>query len=184
MVPMVNDPTQVSVTHVGPVFSVERLEWMSSQGHIVKDIVRHPGAVTVIGELDDGRLVMIHNHRVSVGAKLLEFCAGKREPGEDPLRGALRELEEETGFSAGGVEPIGRFYTTPGFADELMHVFRAWDLRPVERRLEPGEEIEVALLEPDQVRSAIADGTLVDGKSIAAFHLWEMNRDRNGGAAG
>jgi ADP-ribose pyrophosphatase len=179
MMAMVNDPTQVTLTHVGPVFSVERLEWVSSRGLIVKDIVRHPGAVTIIGELRDGRLVMIRNHRVAVGAKLLEFCAGKRETGEDPQQGALRELEEETGFSAGAIEPIGRFYTTPGFADELMHVFRAWELTPIERRLEPGEEIEVVLLEPDQVRSAIADGTLVDGKSIAAFHLWESSRARS-----
>ena len=173
---MVNDPTQVSVTHVGPVFSVERLEWMSSQGHIVKDIVRHPGAVTVIGELDDGRLVMIRNHRVSVGAKLLEFCAGKREPDEATIDGAARELEEETGYRAGGIERIGRFYTSPGFADELMDVFRAWDLEPVPRRLEPGEDIEVVRLDPDEIRRAISDGTLIDGKSIAAFHLWESHR--------
>ena len=180
MMPIVNDPTQVTVTHVGPVFSVERRVWSSTSGDIVKDIVRHPGAVTVIGELDDGRLVMIRNHRVAVGARLLEFCAGKREPGEDPAQGALRELEEETGYSAETIEPIGRFYTTPGFSDELMHVFRASGLRPVERRLEPGEDIEVVLLTPEALRAAIADGTMIDGKSIAAFHLWALSRAPDG----
>ena len=84
MMRMVNEPTQVTVTHSGPVFSVERLEWIDGSSRIVKDVVRHPGAVTVIGELDDGRLVLIRNHRVAVGASLLEFCAGKREPAEEP----------------------------------------------------------------------------------------------------
>lgn len=180
MMRMVNEPTQVTVSHRGPVFSVERLEWIDGGSRIVKDVVRHPGAVTVIGELDDGRLVLIRNHRVAVGECLLEFCAGKREPSEEPSLGAARELEEETGFAAGELEPIGRFYTSPGFADELMHVFRAWALEPVERRLEPGEEIEVELLEPDEVREAIAAGEMIDGKSIAAFYLWEIHHARGG----
>ena len=91
------------------------------------------------------------------------------------LAGALRELEEETGYAADWIEPIGRFYTSPGFADELMHVFRAGGLRPVPRRLEPGEEIEVVRIAPDALRQAIREGTMVDGKSIAAFHLWEQH---------
>lgn len=168
----VNDPVSVTVTHVGPVFSVERRTWSTTDGSVVKDIVRHPGAVTVIGELDDGRLVLIRNHRVSVDERLLEFCAGKREPSEDPAAGALRELEEETGYAAGWIRPLGSFYTSPGCSDELMHVFRAGALRAVERRLEPGEEIEVELLSPEAVEAAIADGSMRDGKSIAAFHLW------------
>ena len=182
MMTHVNEPTQVTVTHVGPVFSVERREWTTDAGTIVKDIVRHPGAVTVIAELSDGRLVMIRNHRVAVGERLLEFCAGKREPNEATIDGAARELEEETGYRAGGIEPIGRFYTSPGFADELMEVFRAWDLTAVPRRLEPGEDIDVVLVAPDEVRQAIAENTLVDGKSIAAFHLWESHRSGGGRA--
>jgi ADP-ribose pyrophosphatase len=181
MMPNVNDPTQVTVTHVGPVFSVERLEWVTDAGTIVKDVMRHPGAVTVIGELDDGRLVMIRNHRVAVGRPLLEFCAGKREPGEAPEDGARRELEEETGYRAGRIDSIGRFYTSPGCSDELMHVFLARALQPVERRLEPGEEIDVVLLAPDRVRAAIADGELEDGKSLAAFHLWASSVAHGGG---
>jgi ADP-ribose pyrophosphatase len=166
--------------HSGPVFSVERLEFDSESGLVTKDVVRHPGAVTVIGELADGRLVMIRNERAAVQESLLEFCAGKLEPGEEPLEAASRELEEETGYAAASVRVLGRFYTSPGFADELMHVFLATNLTLVAQCLQPGESIEVELLMPSDVQAAIGSGALRDGKSIAAFHLWELARAREG----
>ena len=113
---------------------------------------------------------------------MLELCAGKLEPGEDPVESAGRELEEETGFSAASIIPLGRFYTSPGFADELMHVFEARDLSPVPRRLEPGEDIEVVLLTRREVEDAIGTGALCDGKTIAAFHLWCLRQETSGDA--
>ena len=170
-------PAQVTTLHQGPVFAVERLLFDHSGEPVIKDVVRHPGAVTVIGLRDDGRLVLIRNQRVAVGEALLEFCAGKLEPGEDPEYSALRELEEETGYSAAAITPLGRFYTSPGFADELMHVFLAESLTGVDRRLEPGEEIEVVIMEIEQIQAAIRTGVLIDGKSIAAFHLFCQARE-------
>ncbi|MFZ4066234.1 MAG: NUDIX hydrolase [Phenylobacterium sp.] len=83
--------------HRGTVFAVERVSFRDDTGReIVRDVVRHPGAVTVIPVLDDGRLVMIRNWRVAVGAWLDEFCAGKLEPGEDPALAAARELRWKT----------------------------------------------------------------------------------------
>lgn len=165
-------PAKSERIHEGAVFSVDRLTFETDTGPLVKDVVRHPGAVTVIAVTSDKRLVMIRNHRVAVGCRLLEFCAGKLEPGEDPIESAGRELEEETGFSAASLIPLGRFYTSPGFADELMHVFEARNLTPVPRRLEHGEDIEVVMLTSEEVESAIRSGALCDGKTIAAFQLW------------
>ena len=182
MMRMVQHPTQVTLMHIGPVFSVERLEFASESGTVLKDVVRHPGAVTVIGELADDRLVLIRNERAAVGEALLEFCAGKLEPGEEPAKAAPRELREETGYSAASVKALGRFYTSPGFTDELMHVFVATSLTPIGQCLEPGESIEVELLSASEVRGAIASGELRDGKSIAAFQLWELDRTREGRA--
>lgn len=160
------------VTHSGPVFRVERFEVTDRTGRkAIRDVVRHPGAVTVIPVLADGRLVVIRNERVAVGERLLEFCAGKLERGEDPAEAAGRELEEECGYRAGRIEPLGMFYTSPGFADERMYVFQASDLSPVERRLEPGEEIDVETRSVGELLRATVSGELRDGKSIASLLL-------------
>jgi ADP-ribose pyrophosphatase len=172
------------VTHEGPVFRVERLTFAAAEGDTprVKDVVRHPGAVTVIAVRDDGRLVLVRNRRVAVDRWLLEFCAGKLERGEDPAAAAGRELEEETGYSASRIEPLGAFFTSPGFTDEVMHVFLATGLRPVPQRLEPGEEIEVIELGEDSLRSAVASGGILDGKTLGAYLLWSMKRSIGGHA--
>ena len=167
--------------HRGHVFAVEQVEYLDDAGRrIVRDVVRHPGAVTVIPVLDDGRLVMIRNWRVAVGGWLDEFCAGKLERGEDPSVAAARELEEETGHRAAVVRPVGTFFTSPGFADERMHVFEARGLAAVERRLEVGEQIEVVVRTVDELAEMIADGRLQDGKTIGAYAIWRLGA---GGAA-
>ncbi|MBX3355131.1 MAG: NUDIX hydrolase [Phycisphaeraceae bacterium] len=157
------------------IFSIDRLRVNLEGGReITRHIVRHPGAVVVVPQLDDGRLVMIRNLRVSVGSWLREFCAGKLERGEDPALAAARELEEETGYSASEIRPLGTFYTSPGFADELMHAFVARGLSPGERRLEVGERIEVDLVPATEVEDMLRDGRICDGKTIAAFALWRL----------
>lgn len=174
------------VTHTGPVFRVESLSVRDASGRVFRrDVVRHPGAVTTVAELGDGRLVLVRNRRIAVGKDLLEFCAGKLEPGEDPAVAAARELEEECGYRAARVEPIGTFFTSPGFADERMHAFVASGLEAIPRRLEPGEELEVETLAADEVERRIASGAMEDGKSIAAFflwRLWRLSRSRGAGA--
>ena len=166
---------QVTVTHEGPVFRVERWTVASEGRPVVKDVVRHPGAVTVVAIRDDGRLVLVRNRRVAVGRQLLEFCAGKLEQGEEPRAAALRELEEETGHRAEAIEPLGTFFTSPGFTDERMHVFLAWGLRSVPPRPEPGEDLEVVLLTRDELTAAIAKGLVEDGKTLGAYLLWTLS---------
>lgn len=161
----------------GDVFGVDRVTWRDDAGHEhARHIVRHPGAVTVVPQLPDGRLVLIRNFRVSVQQWLVEFCAGKLEPGEPPAGAASRELQEETGFRADRLRAIGTFLTSPGFADEWMHVFAAEGLHAVPRDLQPGERIEVLLETPEVVEAWIREGRMQDGKSIAAFHLWRGAR--------
>ncbi|MFO0894645.1 MAG: NUDIX hydrolase [Phycisphaerales bacterium] len=159
------------------VFSVDRLELTDASGApLVRHVVRHPGAVVVVPETGDGRLVMIRNFRVAVQEWLWEFCAGKLERGEDPALAAGRELEEETGHHAARIARLGEFFTSPGFADERMHAFAASGLSRVPQRLEPGERIEVEILPVAEVETMIHDGRIRDGKTIAAFALWRLRR--------
>jgi ADP-ribose pyrophosphatase len=161
-----------SLVHEGPVFRVETVEYEDLGGRRVrKDVVRHPGAVTVVPIDENGMVLLVRVGRLAIGRFLLEFCAGKLEPGEDPQDAAGRELEEEVGRRAGTIEPIGTYLTSPGFCDERMHAYLATDLEAVPRRLEAGEEIEVVAMRPAEIDLAIADGRIDDGKTITAWHL-------------
>lgn len=168
--------SEAVVTHVGPVIRVERREFDLEGRRIRKDVVRHPGAVTIIPIESDGTILMVRVGRLPVGRMLLEFCAGKLEPGESPDLAARRELEEEVGRRAGRIDSIGGYFTSPGFCDERMHAFVATDLQPVPRRLEPGEEIEVVPMSPASIDAAILEGRIDDGKSITAWHLFRARR--------
>ncbi|MSR28068.1 MAG: NUDIX hydrolase [Phycisphaerales bacterium] len=159
----------------GAVFVVERLTVpLRGGGEAKREIVRHPGAVCVLGVLDDGSLVTIRNFRIATGRWMVEFCAGKLEPGECPEEAARRELEEETGFSAARIEPLGKFYTSPGFTDELMHAFVATGLSPCALRHQSDERIEVVLRTASEFEAMIVSGEVADGKSIAAYSLWRL----------
>ncbi len=111
--------------------------------------------------------------------RLLELPAGTLERDEDPQHTAGRELEEETGYRAGRIHRLGEFYTSPGFADELMRVFVAEELAPGGQRLEPGEQIEVETVPCREALEMIDDGRIRDGKTIAALLMWQ--RSRRGG---
>ena len=140
------------------------------------DLVRHPGAAAVVPFMDDGRVLLIRQYRFATGGEILEIPAGKLDPGEAPEACATRELEEETGYRAGRLERLGSIWTSPGFCDEVIHLFAAFDLVPTEQRLEPDEIIELV---PTPLDRALDDlsGPVVDGKTATALLLASrMNR--------
>jgi len=154
----------------GKVFDVERRCYTGRDGSpFVREVVVHPGAVLILPVVDPDRLVMIRNLRRPVGEELLELPAGTLEPDEPPVEAAGRELEEETGFVAGRLEPMMEFYTTPGFCTEKMLVFVARELTPTRQRLEAHEQIRLEIVEQSAARRAITDGTIRDGKTLAAL---------------
>ncbi len=160
----------VQTAHRGRLLALEVVTWTDAQGRTVRrEVVRHPGAVLILPELSGNRIVLLRNHRVAVGDTLWELPAGTLEPPEPPIAAAARELEEETGYRAGRITPMGEFYTSPGFCDELMRVFLAQDLDWVGERHEPHEEIEVRVVPFEEALAMIDDGRIRDAKTIAAL---------------
>ena len=143
----------------GANFNYERLTVERTQGKpLVRDIVRHPGAVLILPILatpQGTKVVLIKNWRASVERWIYELPAGTLEAGEDPKDCAARELEEETGYSAATIIPLCRFYTSPGLSDELMWAFAATDLKPVGQIL--GAMLQVPHTDVVQVRELTDD---------------------------
>ena len=139
-----------------------------------RDIVHHPGAVSVVPVLDDGRAVLVRQYRGPLDTEILEIPAGKRDvPGEEPVVTARRELEEEVGLRAEHVELLLEFYNSPGFCDEHSYSYLATGLSECAKAPVGLEErdmqIEYVLL--DDVPGLIASGELVDAKSIIGLLL-------------
>jgi ADP-ribose pyrophosphatase len=135
-------------------------------------IIRHPGASLAVPVLDDGRVVVLRQYRFAVASRILEFPAGTLDPGEDPLSTMERELQEETGYAAGRWDPLGALLPCPGYSDEVIHLFLARELVPLESAPagDDDEDMEVLLLEPAELEAAFASGDeALDGKSVSAW---------------
>jgi len=158
------------VLHRYRIFAiVEQALRLPSGRTVVRQVVHHPGAVVIIPQLADGRLLLIEQYRFAVGETLLEFPAGTLESGEVPLDCAKRELIEETGHRAEHWHALGTMYSSPGFCDEQQHLFVASGLVSDQAAADEDEIIEVKRLTVQEVERAMADGKLVDAKSIAVY---------------
>ncbi|HET7293800.1 MAG TPA: NUDIX hydrolase [Vicinamibacteria bacterium] len=147
----------------------------------VREVVRHSGSVATLAVHEDGRVVLVRQYRYPVEQPVWELPAGRRDPSESPEAGARRELEEETGLRAERVEPLFTFFTTPGFCDETMHLFRATGLHQGEARPEADERIEVRAVPLDEARAMIGRGEIREGKTLVAL-LLELEQRRAPGA--
>ena len=140
-----------------------------------RQIVRHPGAVTILPMVDKERVCLIRNYRVSVDETLVELPAGTREPDEPPAATAHRELIEETGYEAGQLTLLHQFFLSPGILDERMVLFLATDLRQIGTNREIGEEIENLVVPFADTLGMIQDGRIQDAKTIVgilSYHLF------------
>ncbi|MBP2649778.1 MAG: hydrolase [Firmicutes bacterium] len=136
-----------------------------------REVVTHPGAVAVVPRLADGSIIMVRQYRYPVGEMLLEIPAGKLNYGEDPDDCAGRELEEETGYVAGKMTKLGSIYSTPGFSDEILHLYMAEDLRQTAQNLDEDEFLAVETYSSQDIRAMLADNIIQDAKSVAGLLL-------------
>ena len=162
----------------GRVLSLDVDEVEEPEGvRATREVVRHRGSVATLAVHDDGRVVLIRQYRYPVDQPVWELPAGRIDPGESALESARRELEEETGLRAARIEPMGVFYTTPGFCDEVMHLFRATGLTQGPPRPEADERIEVRSLPLDEARAMLGAGAIREGKTLVALLLERELRD-------
>ncbi|MGC4397402.1 NUDIX domain-containing protein [Hydrogenophaga crocea] len=155
--------------------------------HVVRDTVRlptgaeatrefvlHPGAVMVIGLLDDGRVVLERQYRHPMQAVMVEFPAGKLDPGEGSLACGRRELREETGYTAREWAFAGRLAPTIAYSDEVIDIWFARGLRLGERALDDGEALDVFAATPAELQAMCRDGRVIDCKTLVGA-LWLQN---------
>jgi ADP-ribose pyrophosphatase len=131
--------------------------------------VRHPGAAAIVPVISASEVVLIKQFRYCTGDTLWEIPAGTLEPGEIPIECAKRELREETGYSAGRMEPMGGFYTSPGFCTEFLHLFIATGLEPCESGLDDDEQLTVHRVPIEEAYDKIERGEIVDAKTIVGL---------------
>lgn len=140
------------------------------------EVIRHQGAAAVVPLKDDGSVVLIRQYRHAAGGYIYEIPAGKLDPGEDPRHCAARELEEEIGCRASSLIRLLSFFTTPGFTDEVIHIFLATGLTPGTQHLDHDEVLEVVEMPLDAAIARIQDGTIRDGKTIVGLQAVYLRR--------
>lgn len=133
-----------------------------------REVVAHPGGVAILPLHDDGTVTVVRQFRYPFGQVITELPAGKRDSGEDHRLCALRELEEETGYTPAELTYLGAILVSPGYSDEVLHMYLARGLRPGACHPDEDEFLERARVPFDALLKEIMDGTIQDAKTVAA----------------
>lgn len=141
-----------------------------------REIIKHPGAVAILAVTNDDKIIMVEQYRKALERMIVEIPAGKLEKGEEPAVCARRELEEETGYECETLELLTSFYTSPGFADEIVHVYVAKGLRKKENAAELDEDEFVNLEEItlEEAEQYVKEQKIYDAKTIYAVQYLQL----------
>ncbi|MEI6789223.1 MAG: NUDIX hydrolase [bacterium] len=166
----------ISITPVytGRLISVETQVVELEPGHRAhREIVRHPGAIAAVARVPDGRFVFVKQFRKPIEREVLEIIAGRKELEERPEDCAAREIKEETGHDVVSLHSLGVIYPSPGYIDELIHLFFAELSESAElQEGDPDERITVEYLTREEFESLIDGGLVDDSKTLAAWLLF------------
>ncbi|MEH7236943.1 NUDIX hydrolase [Bacillus sp. JJ1562] len=163
----------------GKVIDLHIEEVELPNGHTSRrELIKHPGAVAVLALTDDKKIVMVKQYRKALEKVIVEIPAGKLEKGEAPEGTAKRELEEETGYDCETLTPLISFYTSPGFADELVHLFIAKGLKKIENPagLDEDEFVDVLEVTLDEALKLIKEKKIFDAKTAYAVQYLQLQQ--------
>ena len=161
----------------GKVFKVkiDEIEYNGTGSKAIRQVAVHPGGAVCVPILNNGKIVFISQYRYPHNKVMLELPAGKLEQNENPQTCATRELTEETGYSSNKISKLGKIFTTPGFCDEILHIYLAENLIPGEHAREEGEEgMEIFELSIDEIDEKIRTGEIVDAKTICGVYYYKL----------
>ena len=167
----------------GPIFKVvqDQVELPEGKGQAQRDLIFHNGAVGVIALTPENKLILVKQYRKAIEATSYEIPAGKLEVGEnaDPHAAALRELEEETGYT-GQLELVYDFYSAIGFCNEKIKLYKASQLTKVENPRPQDEDETLQLFEVslEEANQLLQNGDICDAKTIMALQYWEMQENQ------
>lgn len=147
-------------------------------GTAQRELVFHHGGVGILAITPENKLLLVRQFRKPLEQVSLEIPAGKIDPGEGqhPEVTGARELEEETGYRPGELVHVASMYLSPGFSNEMLHIYQALDMVKVEnpRAMDEDEVIEVLQLTLDEAKAAVATGEICDAKTLYAIQYWEL----------
>jgi len=131
-----------------------------------REVVVHPGGVGIVAVTDEKKVVMVRQYRYPMEEELLEIPAGKLDDREDPFECAVRELSEETGYTANKWVNLGKMYPSPGFCRETLYLYLATDLQSGEMHLDHNELLSVEEIPLDELVDLVMHNKLQDAKSV------------------
>lgn len=167
---MANSKISEETLYHGRVLDLARETHRMPDGREARfEVVQHSGGAAALPILPDGRLILIRQFRPAIEDYILEIPAGRLETGETAEVCVTRELQEEIGYLPGRVEKLDEIFSSVGFCNELIHIYLAYDLHPVERALEPDEFIELQIMSLDEALELIKNGQLRDAKTKIAL---------------
>jgi ADP-ribose pyrophosphatase len=147
-----------------------------------REVIEHPGAAAIVPLDENGQVHLVRQYRDAVGEELLELPAGKLNSGEDPLDCARRELREELGLEAGSLALLSSFYSTPGFSDEVMHLYLAEELSHVTAQMDSDEFITAekrSIFPLDKLIAELRDAKTIVGIMLASELMVRTRESRN-----
>ena len=154
----------------GAILNVRRDTVTAVRGQAYREIIEHNGAVAMVAITDDKKIVMVEQYRYACGRNVLELPAGKIDKGEtDPVKAAIRELKEETGYEAENIKLMGKINTSVAYSEEVIYIYAVTGLTAGEQDLDEDEAVNVKEYAFEEVYDMAAQGKLIDAKTVAGL---------------